>query len=175
VIASTALQRLRPPLVELRGPSGTRAHLLRAIIGSAQPVRCSTPLGSSANVPAFRSTPLLAWPVKRPSLDFRSPSEFLTGTPRRPADTSARKQWPAGQTTLPLLDFLHPTTQSQTGGSVQRQIPLPPRTTCGVWLPPSRHPPPALPALAHRSVLGLHPSRSSPRPRSVPLSGPIPS
>jgi hypothetical protein len=71
---------------------------------------------------------------------------------------------PACQTTLPLLDFFCPTTQSQTGGSVcRRRIPPPPRTACGVWLPPARHPPPVLPTRqACRSVHGLHPSRISP-------------
>jgi hypothetical protein len=58
-------------------------------------------------------------------VDFRSPSELVTGTPRRPAGCPAR------QTTLPLLDFCHPTTRSQTGGTVldsgslRRRVPRP--------------------------------------------------
>jgi hypothetical protein len=45
-------------------------------------------------------------------MDFRSTSEFPTGTPRRPAGC------PACQTTLPLMDFRCPTTQSQAGSYV---------------------------------------------------------
>jgi hypothetical protein len=58
-------------------------------------------------------------------VDFRSSSELVTGTPRRLAG------FPARQTTLPLLDFVHPTTRSQTGGSVidsgslRRRVPRP--------------------------------------------------
>jgi hypothetical protein len=175
VTASAALRRLRRALVKLRGPSRTRTHPRRAVIGSAPPVRCSAPLGSSTNAPAF-PFPTIAGLVLRAallelSLSFRARSPG----PRAVSPTPARRQLQACQTTLPLLDFLYPTTQSQAGRSVRRQIPLPSRTACGVWLPPARHPPPALPALSRRSVHGLHPSRTSPRSRSVPLSGPIPS
>jgi hypothetical protein len=46
--------------------------------------------------------------------------------------------------------------------------------TCGVWLPPARLLPPALPTLARRSVHGLHPSRSSLRRNRYPSRGPCP-
>ena len=91
----------------------------------------------------------------------------ITGTPRRPAGC------PASQTTLPLLDFLGPTTQSQTSGPVRpRRIPPPQRAASGVWIPPSRTPPLAHPALARWSVHGLHPSRTSPRRDRCPSRGP---
>jgi hypothetical protein len=107
--------------------------------------------------------------AKRPSVDFHSSSEFLTGNPRRPAG------FPAGQTTLPLLDFSCPTTQSQAGGFVSRQrIPPPPGATFEVWVPPARLLHPALPTLAHRSVHGLPPSRTSPRSNRYPSRGPCP-
>jgi hypothetical protein len=94
----------------------------------------------------------------------------ITGTPRRPAACAA------SQTTLPLLGFQRPTTQSQTGGPVCRQrIPPLPRAACGVWLPPARRPPPALPARqACRSVHGLHPSRTSPRHDGCSSRSPCP-
>jgi len=102
-------------------------------------------------------------------MDFRSPSEFITEAPRRPAGC------PAWQTTLPLLDFSCPTTRSQAGGSVHpRWIPPPWRAACGVWVPPARPTPPALPTLARRSVHGLHPSRVSPRRDRCPSRGPYP-
>jgi hypothetical protein len=101
VIASAALQRLQPTLMRLRGPSGTQTHRSRADIGFALPVRCSTPFRPSTDAPAHGRN------RERPSMDFRSSSELITGTPRRPAGC------PAGQTTLPLLDFFCPTTQSQ--------------------------------------------------------------
>lgn len=81
--------------------------------------------------------------VGRPSLDFHSPPELITGTPHRPAGCPARR------TMLTLLSFGDPTTQSRASGSVlgRQQIPLPPRVASGVWIPPSRPPPLALPAL----------------------------
>jgi len=47
-------------------------------------------------------------------MDFRSSSEHITGTPRRPAGC------PAWQTTLPLMNFGCPTTRYQAGGPVVR-------------------------------------------------------
>jgi hypothetical protein len=180
VTASATLRRLQLALMELRGPPRTRARSLGAGIGSTQPVRCSPPLGSSTNALAFLPR-TIAGPDHQAALlelplSFRARSPGPRAVPPILArGIAASRHVPACQTTLPLLDFLHPTTQSRAGRSVRRQIPLPPRTTCGVWLPPSRHPPPALPALARRSIHGLHPPRVSPRSRSVPLSGPLPS
>jgi hypothetical protein len=163
VAARAALRRPSPTLVKLRGPSRTRARRSRVGIGSTRPVRRSSPLGHSICAPSLSRS------FGRPSLDFRSPTEHTTGDPCRPAG------FPAGRTTLPLVDFCCPTTQSRAGGYVHRQrIPPPPRATCGVWLPPSRLLPPALPTLARRSVHGLAPSRSSPRRNRCPSRGPYP-
>jgi len=106
VIASAALQRFQQTLMRLRGPSRTQTHRYRADIGSTQPVRRSTPLRPSTDAPSLSRS------FGRPSMDFRSSSELITGTPRRPA------AFTAGQTTLPLLDFFCPTTQSQAGSYV---------------------------------------------------------
>ena len=124
-----------------------------------------TPLRHSTGAPSLSRS------FGRPSMDFRSPTEL---DHRDPAPSRHPKA--ASQTTLPLLDFFCPTTQSQAGGSVNRQrIPPPPRATCGVWLPPSRRTPPALPMRqAHRSVLELHPSRFSPRHDRCPSRSPCP-
>ena len=47
---------------------------------------------------------------------------------------------------LPSLGFWSPTTQSRPADPLKwRQIPLPPRAAFGVWVPPSRRPPPVLP------------------------------
>jgi hypothetical protein len=101
--------------MRLCGPSRTRVRKRRVDMGSTQPVRRFPSCGHSASAPAFCRS------VRRPSVDFHSSSEFLTGNPCRPAGC------PAGQTTLPLLDFCCPTTQSQAGGFVSRQrIPPPP-------------------------------------------------
>jgi hypothetical protein len=135
----------------------------RVDIGFTLPVRRSSPLGHSAGTPARRRS------VRRPSVDFHSSTEFITGSPCRPAG------FPAGQTTLPLLDFSRPTTQSQAGGYVSRQrIPPPPGATFEVWIPPARLFPPALPTLARRSVHGLIPSRVSLRCNRYPSRGPCP-
>ena len=163
VTTSAALRRLRSTLMGLRGPPRTPAHRSRMDIGSTRPVRRSTPCGCSINAPPPSRS--CGWP----SLDFRSPSEFITGTPCRPAG------YPAGRTTLPLLTFLYPTTQYQTSSYALRPwIPPRPRATSGVWIPPSRHSLPALPMLSHRSAHGLNPSRTSPRYDRHPSRVPYP-
>jgi len=118
-----------------------------------RPARRSAP----ARLPTYALSSSLR--RRRPSMDFRSSSEldhrdpapflpvarrtgrrFLSWTP------SALRHMPAGRTRC------------------RQRIPPLPRTTCGVWLPPSRCPPPGLPARrARRSVRGLLPTRSSPR------------
>jgi hypothetical protein len=129
VTASTALRRLQPTLMRLRGPSGTQTHRSRADIGSAQPVRRSTPRRPSTDAPSLSRS------FGRPSMDFRSSSELITGTPCRLAGC------PACQSTLPLLDSLCPTTQSQassyvfSGGSLRHCAP---RTRFG-YLPRDCH------------------------------------
>jgi hypothetical protein len=83
----------------------------------------------------------------------------ITGTPRR----SCRLPGVRDDASSPGL--LLPYDTCRPGGPVGRQrIPPLPRTTSGVWLPPSRCPPPSLPMRqAHRSAHGLRPSRCSPR------------
>jgi hypothetical protein len=162
--ASAALRRLPRALMGLCGPPRTPARRPRADTGSARPVRRSSSLGHSACAPSLRRS------GGRPSMDFHSPPKL----DHRDPVTSRRL--PGCQTALPLLGFLRPTTRSQAGGSVcRRRIPPPPRAACGVWLPPSRPTPPALPArLARRSVPGLHPSRVSPHRDRYPSRGPCP-
>jgi hypothetical protein len=83
---------------------------------------------------------------------------------------------PAGWTTLPLLDFACPTTQSQAGGYVCRQrIPPPPRrhvrglvTPCAAVTSG-----PADTCVSERPWAS--PFKVFPSPQSVPLSGPLPS
>jgi hypothetical protein len=163
--ASTALRRPRPTLMGLRGPSRTHARLRRVGIWfhPARPA-FQPPLGHSADAPSHGPKPAGGPPW--PSAPLQS---SIIGTPRRPAGC------PASQTTLPLLGFHGPTTQCQTGGPVRPQrIPPLQRTAYGVWLPPSRSPPPVLPTLARWSVHGLHPSRNSPRRDRCPSRGPCP-
>jgi len=78
VTAQAALRRLLPTLLRLRGPARTRAHRSRAGIGSARPVRRSTSCRHSTDAPSLSRS------FGRPSLDFRSSSEFITGNPCRP-------------------------------------------------------------------------------------------
>ena len=56
-----------------------------------------------------------------------------------------------------------------------QRIPPPPRATCEVWLPPSRHPPPALPAREAPERPWASPFKAFPSSREVPLSEPLPS
>jgi hypothetical protein len=114
-----------------------RTHLGRSLVPP-------DPSGVRSTLRAFdgcASPPAEA--VGRPSLDFHSPSELITGTPHRPAGSPARR------TMLTLLGFVDPTTQSRGDRSVLsgdrslcRRV-----STCGVWLPPSRPALPTLPAL----------------------------
>jgi len=119
VTAPAALQRPSPTLMGLRGPSRTRTRWSRMRIGCIRPVRRSTSFGHSTDVPAISRS------FRRPSLDLRSPTECITGNLCRPAG------FPAGRTTLPLVDFLHPTTQSQARSYVSRQR-IPPLSRCHV-------------------------------------------
>jgi hypothetical protein len=139
-----------------------RSHLGRVLV-APNPYGVFTPSGYSASAPSPSRS------CGRPFMDFRSSSEL---DHRDPAPS--RRANPACQTTLPLLDFLRPTTQCQAGGyAFRQQIPPPPRATCGVWLPPSRRTPPVLPMRqAHRSILGLLPSRVSPRHDRCPSRSP---
>ena len=72
-------------------------------------------------------------------------------------------------TLLALRHSLRPVDTLVGGGSLHHR-----GATCGVWLPPSRLLPPALPTLSRRSVHGLHPSRSSLRRNRSPSRGPYP-
>jgi len=159
----SSFRRLSWGCAVLRGHQRT---CLGRVLVPPGPYGVFTPCGHSTSAPSLSRS------FGRPSMDFRSPTEL---DHRDPAPSRHPKV--ASQTTLPLLDFFCPTTQYQTGGSVCRQrIPPPPRATCGVWLPPSRRTPPALPMRqAHRSVLGLHPSRVSPHHDRCPSRSPLPS
>jgi len=132
-----------------------------------------SPYGVPTALRAFRGcTVPPAEAVGRPSMDLRSPAEFITGTPRRPAAQRPKAMTGmADDASSPGLSLPYGTVSGRWT-RLRRQIPLPARTACGVWLPPARHPPPTLPTLSCRSAHGLHPSRRSPRSRSVPLSGP---
>jgi len=70
-------------------------------------------------------------------------------------------------TSLALQHSPRPADTLIDSGSLRRRV-----ATYGVWLPPSRLSPPALPTLARRSVHGLHPSRSSLRRNRYPSRGP---
>ena len=92
----------------------------------------------------------------------------ITGTPRR----SCRLPGIRDDASSPGL--LLPYDTCRPGGPVCRQqVPLLPRTTSGVWLPPSRCPPPSLLVCqAHQSAHGIHPSRSSPHRDRCPSRSP---
>jgi len=164
VTAPAALQRPSPTLMELRGPSRTQTRQPRVGIGFTRPARRSPPLRHSADAPSFRRS--FRWP----SLDFRSPSELITGNPRRPAGK------PAGRTTLPLVDFLRPTTQSQAGGyAFWQQIPPPPRGHVRGLDTPFAAVTSGPPDAEASERPWASPFKVFPSPQSVPLSGPIPS
>jgi hypothetical protein len=129
-----------------------------------RPVRRSTSCGHSTDTPTRGRS--LEWP----SLDFRSPSEPITGNPCRPAGL------PAGRTTLPLLDFSCPTTQSQAGGYVDRQqIHPPPRGHVRGLVTPFAALTSGPPDACASERPWASPFKVFPSSQSVPLSGPMPS
>ena len=66
-------------------------------------------------------------------------------------------------------------TCRSSDSALGQRVPPPPRATSEVWLPPSRPLVTVLPTPKRRSVHGLSPSRPSPHPQEVPLSGSLPS
>jgi hypothetical protein len=149
--------------MRLCGPSRTRMRQPRMGIGSIRPVRRSSSCGHSADASACRQG------VRRPSLDLHSSSEFLTGNPCRPAGC------PAGRTTLPLLDFSCPTTQSRPAasclgsGSLRR-----PGRVRGLATSCATHTADPADACASERPWAS-PFKDFPSLQSVPLSGPLPS
>lgn len=114
---------------------GHRPDRPRADIGSARPVRRSFALRVLSGRASERPKPLGALPTL--SLPYRGPSQQSRTVQRalRPVDDA------------PSPELSRPTTHSEGGGPVDgRRVPAPPRATSGVWLPPSRRPPPPLPA-----------------------------
>jgi hypothetical protein len=70
-------------------------HRFRVAMGSTQPVRRSSSCGRSTDAPAARRS------TRRPFLDFRSPTEFITGNPCRPAGCPALRRHFLSWTFLP--------------------------------------------------------------------------
>jgi hypothetical protein len=108
---------------------------------SARPVGVSTPLGCSFDEPWHATSRSPAGPP----CAFVPLQRHATAAPHRsvarpPVPKDRRATRPA---MLPLLGFR---ALRHSLGPVDplawRQIPLPPRATCEVWLPPSRPPPP---------------------------------
>jgi hypothetical protein len=129
-----------------------------------RPVRRSTSCGYSTDAPSRGRS--LGWP----SLDFRSPSEPITGNPCRPAG------FPAGRTTLPLLDFACPTTHSQASGYVdRRRIPPPSRGHVRGLATPFAALTTGPPDACASERPWASPFKVFPSSQSVPLSGPMPS
>jgi hypothetical protein len=149
----------------LRSSSRTHAHLPRTGMGSVRLVRRSAPCEYSACVPSLSRS------CGRPFLNLRSSSELDHRDPM----PFRRLPGMSNDTSSPGLSLPFDTCRLCGCGCRQR-IPPPSRATYGVWLPPSRRPPPSLPARqARRSVHGLHPSRISPHRDRYPSQGPLPS
>jgi hypothetical protein len=110
--------------------------------------RDRTAMGSVRPARRFHAHRVHSRPDLRPAEADRGPScafaplqRSISAAPRR----AARPVRPAPDASSPEL--LCPTAPSKSGGPVGWQrIPPPPRATSGVWLPPSRRPPPPLPA-----------------------------
>jgi hypothetical protein len=116
--------------------------------------------------------------VYRPSLRFRAPLEtcHCSPAPRRRRPTVPKDRRATRPAMLPLLGFRALRHIPGPADPLRwRQIPLPPRATCEVWLPPSRLPPPVLPARVAPERPWASPFKVFPSSRWVPLSGSLPS
>jgi hypothetical protein len=130
------------------------------------PYGVSTPFRHSASAPSP--------PPKRqggPPWTSAPLQSSITGTPRRPATRrrQVRRHF-LSWTSCALRHSLRPADPLAGGGSLRHRVP---RAGFGYPLRdvhhrPSRH------AEAYRSVLGLHPSRSSPRHDRCPSRSPCP-
>jgi hypothetical protein len=131
----------------------------------SDPCGVSTPFGCSFDQTADGRS------RSRPLLRFRAPSEVHLGSPA-PDD---RPVGSAPDASSPELS--RPTAQSRGGGPValRRALPSPPRATSGVWLPPSRLPPPSLPAREAPERPWASPFGAFSSTWQVPLSGAWPS
>jgi len=99
-----------------------------------------------------------------PPCAFAPLPRSISAAPHR----TARPVGPPSDASSPEL--LRPTTRSRVGGPVaRRRIPPSPRATSGVWLPPSRRPPPTLPAREAPERPWASPFEACPRRGRAPL------
>jgi hypothetical protein len=117
-------------------PRGSRPDPLATVIGSVEPARRRDALRAcrrSALRPAFAA--------RRASSCFRFPTEVHRSTPapsRRPKPTSSNDASSPG--------LWCRTTHAGAADPLRAGRPAPCRAACEVWSPPSRRPPPSLPA-----------------------------
>jgi hypothetical protein len=130
-------------------------------MGSARPVRRFHALRVLSDRTSGRPKPSGAPPaLSRP---FRGPLQQPRTVPKALRPSSM----------LPLLGFL---ALRHTLGAVdplhERRLPASPRATSGVWLPPSRRPPPPLPAHEAPERPWASPYKASPAHGGIPLGIP---
>jgi len=149
-----------------RGTPRTRTRKTRADMGSRS-TRLAfrrLPGGRLPDPPHDRSRPEALHALSCPFRD-------VSPQPRTAASLEPTEADPRAFARYFLSWAFVPCDTCRAGGSASwRWIPPPPRTTSGVWVPPSRLSPPVLPAPKRRSVLGLRPPRpSSSRARGAPF------
>ena len=133
-------------------------------MGSVGPLGVLTPSGLARDR-ASRAGSLRSGAPPTLSLPFKGPSQHPRTVPPSP-------EGPSRRTMLPLLGFGAPRHVPGRRIRSYARLPAPRRATSGVWLPPSRRPPPTLRASLRR----LERPRASPfkafsSHRSGPLSG----
>jgi hypothetical protein len=172
-VPDAASRRPVRPLVELRGASRTTARRTRTAIGS-RPTRAAFRRPAGGHPPDLLPT---RGSGISPPCAFVLLQRHVPAAPHRgvtPPNSCESTEDPSRGAASPGLS--RPTTHARPADPrVMQRIPPLLRAACGVWLPPSRPPPPVLPTPKRRSVPGLDPSRCSPRARAVPLSGSLPS
>jgi len=141
---------------------GLRSDRSRADTGSARPVRRFDAHRVLSDRTSGRPKPSGAPPaLSRP---FRGPSQQPRTVPqalRPPSDASS-----------PGLFVPYDTLSNRRIRSLERCLPAPPRATSEVWLPPSRRPPPVLPAHEAPERPWASPFKASPVLGGVPLGTP---
>jgi hypothetical protein len=118
---------------------------------SDEPGRVSVPARPARRFDALRVVVLravrLAEAKRRPPMRLRASPETCPCSPAPQRRVTGRSRQPACPAMLPLLGFRalrH--SPGPADPHMRRRIPPPPRAPCEVWVPPSRRPPPILPA-----------------------------
>jgi hypothetical protein len=146
-------------------PRGHRSRSARTVIGSVRPVRRF----DAPRALADRDLPSRPKPDGGPPRAFAPVQRSIAALPHRPADRSRH----AERCFLPWA--FEPYDTCETADPLFAGLPAPRRAASGVWVPPSRRPPPFLPTPCGAGAsVGFTPPGVLLEPIGTPLGAPCP-